>query len=165
MHKYLQKTNSNFQTCIWPWGRSRWATLFWAFFLGMVHIFILQQIVAQRARLHPFYICCSLLSYLLHWSHPIFFCVKFGTLRTQKEQQIWIGDCFGWANEVYFANFLHLFIQGPPITHSAMFGWLEKVKINRLFLWNTNIEQFCHLFQPPSHWPSFETTVKTMGTF
>ena len=59
MHRYLQNTISNLQTSISPWSRSRWATLFRAFFLGMVYIFILQKIVSQRGRLQPFLYICS----------------------------------------------------------------------------------------------------------
>ena len=50
-HKYLQNNIWNFKTSISPWIRLRWASLFWAFFLGMVNIFILQKISPHRDRI------------------------------------------------------------------------------------------------------------------
>ena len=52
-----------------------------------------------------------------------FFCWKYGTLGTQKEQQIWIGDFLDEIQRITFAFFLHLFIQGAPLTHSAMYDF------------------------------------------
>ena len=48
-----------------------------------------------------------------------FFCGKFGTLGTQKEQQTWIGDFFGWETKVYFWQLF------------APFFWLLEEKIWR----------------------------------
>ena len=71
------KHNFYLQTWISPWKWSCWAMLFLAFFLGMVYIFTLQKIVAQRGRIHPFFLHLLLFwSNFLHWSHPIFFSVE-----------------------------------------------------------------------------------------
>ena len=42
------------------WSRPHSTSLFWAFFLGMVYIFIVQKISPEWARLQPFLnICCN----------------------------------------------------------------------------------------------------------
>ena len=56
----------------------------------------------------------------MHWSHPTFFCGKCGPLGTQKEQQIWIGDFFGWETDVYFCHPFAPFYSMGALNHSAM---------------------------------------------
>ena len=73
-----------------------------SFFLDIVYIFILKKIIAQRSRIHLFfYIHCNLVKLSAPTSSN-FFGWKYGTLGTQKEQQIWIGDFFGWDTDDYF---------------------------------------------------------------
>ena len=58
---------------------------------------------------------------MLHWSRPTFFVWKLWDIRSSKRAAN-MNCCFffGWEQRVTFANFLHLFIQGPPLTHSAL---------------------------------------------
>ena len=83
----------------------------------MVYILIRQKIVAQRGCLHNFFTFVVILVKLSALKSSNFFCGKSMTLGTQKEQQVIYWD---EKRRFPFANFLQLFIQGPPLTHSAL---------------------------------------------
>ena len=121
MHKYLQKTNSNFQTLISPWSRPRWATLFWAFFPGMAYIFILQKIVAQRDRLHLF---CTFPAILVKYSAPTssnFFLCKIWTMTNSKSAANITWWVWWMRNRGLLLTFFGPFLTPlDALTHSAM---------------------------------------------
>ena len=121
MHKYLQKTNSNFQTLISPWSRPRWATLFWAFFPGMAYIFILQKIVAQRDRLHLF---CTFPAILVKYSAPTssnFFLCKIWTMTNSKSAANITWWVWWMRNRGLLLTFFGPFLTPlDALTHSAL---------------------------------------------
>ena len=121
MHKYLQKTNSNFQTLISPWSRPRWATLFWAFFPGMAYIFILQKIVAQRDRLHLF---CTFPAILVKYSAPTssnFFLCKIWTMTNSKSAANITWWVWWMRNRGLLLTFFGPFLTPlDALTHSAV---------------------------------------------
>ena len=60
MHRYLKNTICNLRTPFWPWIRAHSDSLFWAFFLVMVYIFIIQKISSEWGRILVFFnICCN----------------------------------------------------------------------------------------------------------
>ena len=61
MQRYLKNTIFNLQTPVTPWSRPRSTSLFWAFFLGMVYIFVLEKISPEWDRLLLF---CTFQSFL-----------------------------------------------------------------------------------------------------
>ena len=87
----------------------------------MVYIFILQKIVTQRGRLHLFF---TFVVILVKFSAPKssnFFLWKIWDIRNSKRAaniNWWI---FWMRNGgLILPFFLLLFIQGPPLTHSAL---------------------------------------------
>ena len=84
VHRYLQNNICIFQTSISPWRRPHSASLFWAFFLGMVNIFILQKISSERDRLQHF---CTFAVILDKFSAPMssnFFLWKIWVITNSK---------------------------------------------------------------------------------
>ena len=84
MHRYLQNNICYLKSPISPWSRPRQATLFWAFFLSMTYIFILQKIVAWRDRLQLF---CTFAVNLVKFSAPMsfnFFLCKIWVITNSK---------------------------------------------------------------------------------
>ena len=79
VHRYLQNNIWNFKTSISPWSRPRSASLFWAFFLGMVNIFILQKISPERDQLHLFCTVAVILGKFSAQTSSNFFCGKYGS--------------------------------------------------------------------------------------
>ena len=73
----------------------------------------------------PFFTFVVILVIFAALKSSIFFSGKFGTLGTQKEQKIWIVVFLDEKPRVTFANFLHLFIQGSPLTNSALHCWVS----------------------------------------
>ena len=134
MHKYLQKTNSNFQTLISRWSRPRWATLFWAFFPGMAYIFILQKIVAQRDRLHLF---CTFPAILVKYSAPTssnFFLCKIWTMTNSKSAANITWWVWWMRNRGLLLTFFGPFLTPlDALTHSAMWNHAKQsIKGSRL---------------------------------
>ena len=124
MHRYLQNNIWNFKTSISPWSRPRSASLFWAFFLGMVNIFILQKISPERDRLHLF---CTFAVILGKFSAPTssnFFSVEnMGHNQLKKCRKYHLVSLLNEKQRSTFANFLHLFYPCPLLTNSAMCFW------------------------------------------
>ena len=79
VQRYLQNTISNLQTSILLWSRPRSATLFWAFFLDMVYISILQKISPERDRLQHFCTFALILAKFSVQMSQTKFCAKKGS--------------------------------------------------------------------------------------
>ena len=153
VHKYLQKTNSNFQTLISPWSRPRWATLFWAFFPGMAYIFILQKIVAQRDRLHLF---CTFPAILVKYSAPTssnFFLCKIWTMTNSKSAANITWWVWWMRNRGLLLTFFGPFLTPlDALTHSAMEagGWVSQFvqyQSNLVNLFKLNILWYYYLVE------------------
>ena len=133
MHRYLQNTICNFQTLIWPWSRPRWAALFWAFFLVMAYICILQKIVAQRGRLQLF---CTFAVILVKYSAPTssnFFLCKIWVMTNSKNAANITWWVYWMRNRGLLSKtFCTLFNQLATLTYSALDN--EQGKNNWLFV-------------------------------
>ena len=121
MHRYLQNTISNLQTSISPWSRPRSTTLFWAFFLGMVYIFILQKIGPERDRLQHF---CTFALILAKFSAPMssnFFLCKIWVITNSKSAANITWRVYWMRNRgLLLQTFCTLFTQLAILTYSAM---------------------------------------------
>ena len=122
MHKYLQNTNSNLQTSISPWSRPRSTSLFWAFFLGMVYIFILQKIGPEWDRLQHF---CTFAVILVKYSAPTssnFFLCKIWVMTNSKSAANITWWVYWMRNRGLLSKtFCTLFNQLAILTKSALF--------------------------------------------
>ena len=84
VHRYLQNTIFNFKLKFHLEDglvEQRYFELFfsaWSIFSSYKRSLLNEPVFTL------FYICCSLLSYLLHWSHPIFFLWKIWDIRNSK---------------------------------------------------------------------------------
>ena len=95
--------------------------LFLAFFLGMVYILTLKKIVAQRGRIHPFfYIYCYFGQIFCNEVIQFFSVENLGHKELKKSSKYKLVDFLDEKRRFTFAIFLLLFIQGPPLTHSAL---------------------------------------------
>ena len=86
----------------------------------MVDILILHKIVAQRDRLQPF---SAFVVILVKFPAPksfIFSVVNMGYEILKQRSKYKLRIFLDEKQRFSFANFLHLFIQVPPLTHSAM---------------------------------------------
>ena len=91
-----------------------------SFFLGIVYIFILHKILAKRGRLQPFFAFAVI---LVKFSAPksfIFSVVNMGYKLLKKRSKYEVRIFLDEKQRFSVANFLHLFIQVPPLTHSAL---------------------------------------------
>ena len=111
-HRYLQNNIWNFKTSISPWIRLQWASLFWAFFLGMVNIFILQKISPHRDRIQLFCTFAVILDKFSALTSIIFFLCKIWVITNSNRQQISLGGFIEWETTVYFCPF---FVHFKPL--------------------------------------------------
>ena len=121
MHRYLQNNICYLKSPISPWSRPRQATLFWAFFLSMAYIFILQKIVAWRDRLQLF---CTFAVNLVKFSAPMsfnFFLCKIWVITNSKSAAnitLWV---YWMRNRrLLLTIFCTLFNQLATLTYSAV---------------------------------------------
>ena len=121
VHRYLQNTNSNLQTSISPWSRPRSTTLFWAFFLDMVYIFIVQKIGPERDRLQLF---CTFAVILVKFSAPMsfnFFLCKIWVITNSKSAANITSWVYWMRNRsLLLKTFCNLFNQLAILTCSAL---------------------------------------------
>ena len=135
MHRYLQNNICYLKSPISPWSRPRQATLFWAFFLSMTYIFILQKIVAWRDRLQLF---CTFAVNLVKFSAPMsfnFFLCKIWVITNSKSAAnitLWV---YWMRNRrLLLTIFCTLFNQLATLTYSALIHPFIQISWNTLKL-------------------------------
>ena len=89
--------------------------LFLAFFLGMIYIFTLQKIVAQRGRIHPFSTFIVILVKFSALKSSNFFSVeKLGYKELKKSSKYKLVDFLDEKRRFTFAIFCSFLFKGRP---------------------------------------------------
>ena len=109
--EYLTKITANVQR---SWSRPHSASLFWAFFLCMVYIFILQKISLERDRLQHF---CMFAVILVKYSAPMwsnFFLCKIWIITNSKGKANIIWWLYWMRNRGLLLPFVYPFLPKCP---------------------------------------------------
>ena len=109
VHRYLQNNICYFRSPISPWTGPQLRSLFRAFFLSMVNIFIMQKISLNWAPVHAFlniglnFVICFVIKL---WKK---FGAKFGSKASKKMKNLFFGGYIEWETSVYFCPLSVLF--------------------------------------------------------
>ena len=94
---------------------------YWAFFLGMVYIFIIQKISSEGDRLQAFSNICCNFGKICHINVVRFFSAQNMGHIQPKTQQISLGGLIEWETTVYFLPlFVHFKTLLTTLTKSAL---------------------------------------------